>query len=56
MAPNAQQDALLRAPLRHLVTFAMVVEDGLPLDADVSNAAGDSVEAKETLLAHTRRE
>ena len=56
LAPNAQQDALLRAPLRHLATFAMVVEDGLPLDAAVSNAAGDSVEAKETLLAHTRRE
>ena len=56
LAPNAQRDALLRAPLRHLATFAMVVEDGLPLDAGVSNAAGDSVEAKETLLAVTRRE
>ena len=46
LAPNAQQDALLRAPLCHLATFAMVVEDGLPLDAAVSNAAGESVEAK----------
>ena len=56
LAPNAQQDALLHAPLCHLVTFALVVEDGLPLDAAVSNALGDSVEAKETLLAVTRRE
>ena len=32
------------------------MEDGLPLDAAVRNAAGDSVEAKETLLAVTRRE
>ena len=56
LAPNAQRDALLCAPLRHLATFAMVVEDGLPLDAVVSNVAGESVEAKETLLAVTRRE
>ena len=56
LAPNAQRDALLRAPLRHLATFTLVVEDGLPLDAAVSNAAGESVEAKETLLAVTRRE
>ena len=56
LAPNAQRDALLRAPLRHLATFAMVVEDGLPLDAAVGNAAGESVEAKETLLVLTRRE
>ena len=56
LAPNTQRDALLRAPLSHLATFALVVEDSLPLDAGVSNAAGDSVEAKETLLAVTRRE
>ena len=56
LAPNSQRDALLRAPLRHLATFALVVEDGLPLDAAASNAAGESVESKETLLAVTRRE
>ena len=56
LAPNAQQDALLHAPLCHLATFALVVEDGLPIDASVINAAGDSVEEKETLLAVTRRE
>ena len=56
LAPNAQRDALLRAPLRHLATFALVVEDGLPLYAGVSNATGESVEAKETLLEVTRSE
>ena len=56
LAPNAQRDALLCAPLLHLANFALVVEDGLPLDAAASNAAGESVEAKETLLTVTRRE
>ena len=56
LAPNAQRDPLLRAPHRHHATFATVVEDGHPLDAAVSNAAGESVEAKETLIAVTRRE
>ena len=46
LAPSAQRDALLRAPLLHLATFAMVVEYGFLIDAAISNAAGESVEAK----------
>ena len=49
----AKRHTLLGTSLRHLAATALIMEDGLTLDARMGNATGETMDAKKTLLTIT---